>query len=147
MSSTNEPFDLWSKSFTEELNNPQDDITPTTPHNPGDEPPDVYQDDSTLTMVTSWRYKLSLASLVSLAVIVVAVALVYMVPKSPSVDLSCSNRLYCHRILSLVRQVESIPLPLPVCLLPNIPIMDIMDGRYRCIQCLCTSIEGKKKAG
>ena len=134
MSSTNEPFDLWSKSLTEELNNPQDDITPTTPHIPGDEPPDVYQDDSTLTTpqnpgdeplyiyqygstlttVTTWKFKLSLASLVSLAVIVVAVAFVCMVPESLSVDLPCSNQLYCHRILSLVRQVESFPLPLPV---------------------------------
>ena len=114
MSSTNEPLDLWSKSLTEELNNPQDDVTPTTPHNPGDEPLYVYQYGSTLTTVTSWKFRLSLASSVSLAVIVVAVAFVYMEPESLSVDLSCSNQLYCHRIFSLVRQVESFPLPLPV---------------------------------
>lgn len=49
-------------------------------------------------------------SLVSLPVIVVAVALVCMVPEY----LSLRNQLFCYRIIAPFRDVEYFPLPLPV---------------------------------
>ena len=53
-------------------------------------------------------------SLVSLAVIVVAVALVCMVPESPSQDPSLRNQLFCYRIIAPFRDVEYFPLPLSI---------------------------------
>ena len=53
-----------------------------------------------------------MSSLVSLAVIVVAIALVCMVPESPSQTLR--NQLFCYRTIAPFRHVEYFPLPLPV---------------------------------
>lgn len=53
-----------------------------------------------------------MTSLVSLAVIVVAIALVCMVPESPSQALR--NQLFCYRIIAPFTDVEYFPLPLPV---------------------------------
>ena len=108
MSSAENPIDVdaWAKGtvpYTEGTNQ----------QNPGDTPPVARkdrrrrvarQDDSTPTTVTTWRHKLSLAFLVSLAVIVVAVALVCLV----------RNQLFCYRIIAPFKDVEYFPLPLPV---------------------------------
>ena len=84
--------------------------------NPGDTPSvnredrrrrDVDQDDVTPTTVTTWRHNLSLAFLVSLAVIVVAVALV-------CVCTSLRNQVFRYRIIAPFKDVEYIPLALPI---------------------------------
>ena len=59
-------------------------------------------------------------SLVSLAVIVVAVALVCMVPEY----LSLRNQLFCYRIIAPFRDVEYFPLPLPVSLSAHEVVLD-----------------------
>ena len=114
MSSADNPIDVdaWADGtvpYTMEINQ----------QNPGDTPPvnredrrrrDVRQDNSTLRTVTPWRHKLSLACLVSLAVIVVAVTLVYVF----ETYLSLKNQQYCYNVLDPVKHVEFFPLPLPV---------------------------------
>ena len=114
MSSPDNPIDVdaWAKGtvpYTTETN--QQNLGDTPPVNRKDRRRrDARQDDSTLRTVTTWRRKLSLASLVSLAVIVVAVALVCVF----TTYLSLRNQLFCYRIIAPFKEVEYYPLPLPV---------------------------------
>ena len=107
MSSADNPIDVDAWAMETNQQNPRD----TPPVNREDRRRrDVHQDDVTPTTVTTWRHKLSLASLVSLAVIVVAVALVCVFESY----LSLRNQQYCYHVLDPVKHVEFFPLPLPV---------------------------------